>query len=74
VIYQQTTRELRSQIDTDVTGDVSQLSGAVRALKTESPADLATATDRYVRAQPFSATSSLLFAVVPGHDPGSDSQ
>ena len=68
MIYQQSTRELRSQIDTDVTGDVSQLSGAVRALKTESPADLATATDRYVRAQSFSATSSLLFAVVPGHD------
>jgi two-component system, OmpR family, sensor kinase len=67
VIYQQTTRQLRSQIDTDVTGDVSQLSQAVRALKTESPARLAISIDRYLRAQPFSATSSLLFAVVPGH-------
>ena len=41
VIYQETTRQLRSQIDTDVTGDVSQLSQVVRALKTQSPADAA---------------------------------
>ena len=32
VIYVQSTRQLRSQIDTDVAGDVSQLSQAVRAL------------------------------------------
>jgi signal transduction histidine kinase len=67
VIYEQSTRQLRSQIDTDVAGDVSQLSQAVRALKTDSPTRLASAIDRYVRAQPFTGTSSLLFAVVPGH-------
>lgn len=67
VIYDQTTRQLRSQIDTDVAGDVSQLSQAVRAIGTDSPAQLANSIDRYVRAQPFTGTSSLLFAVVPGH-------
>jgi two-component system, OmpR family, sensor kinase len=67
VIYEQSSRQLRSQIDTDVTGDVSQLSQAVRSLKTDSPTQLASAIDRYVRAQPFTGTSSLLFAVVPGH-------
>ncbi len=67
VIYVQSTRQLRSQIDTDVGGDVSQLSQAVRALKTDSPTQLASAIDHYVRAQPLTGTSSLLFAVVPGH-------
>ena len=67
VIYVQSTRQLRSQIDADVGGDVSQLSQAVRSLKTDSPTQLASAIDRYVRAQPLTGTSSLLFAVVPGH-------
>ena len=67
VIYLQSSRQLRAQVDTDVGGDVSQLSQAVRSLKTDSPVQLASAIDRYVRAQPFTGTSSLLFAVVPGH-------
>lgn len=67
VIYVQSTRQLRAQIDTDVAGDASQLSEAVRGMRTGSTAGLASAIGRYVRAQPFTGTSSLLFAVVPGH-------
>ncbi len=66
VIYERATAELRSQIDSDVAGDVAQLSQAVRGLRGDSPPALATAIARYLRAQPFTATSSLLFAVVPG--------
>lgn len=66
VIYEQSTDELRSQIDSNVAGDASQLSQAVHAFKAGSPADLARSIERYFRAQPFSGTSSLLFAVVPG--------
>ena len=67
VIYVQSSRQLRSQIDTDVAGDASQVSQAVQAMRADSPTELASAIDRYVRAQPFTGTSSLLFAVVPGH-------
>ena len=65
VIYEQATDGLRSRIDTDVAGDISQLSQAVRALRRDSHSALARAIQRYVHAQPFTGTSSLLFAVVP---------
>jgi len=66
VVYQQTGSQLRSQIDADVGGDLSQLSQALRALKPESPQALLADVGRYFRAQPFTGTSSLLFVVVPG--------
>ncbi len=66
VIYEQATGDLRAQIDSDVSGDVSQLSQAVRGFRQTSPGTVAAALQRYVRAQPFNGTSSLLFAVVPG--------
>jgi signal transduction histidine kinase len=66
VIYEQATSELRSQIDTDVVGDASQLSQAVRAIRTDSPRQVLAEIRRYVSAQPFTGTSSLLFAMVPG--------
>ncbi|MBV8991984.1 MAG: HAMP domain-containing histidine kinase [Solirubrobacterales bacterium] len=67
VVYEQTGSQLRAQVDADVGGDVSQLSQAVRGLGPESATALVTDTDRYVRGQPFSGSSSLLFAVVDGH-------
>ncbi|MFZ0043275.1 MAG: HAMP domain-containing sensor histidine kinase [Solirubrobacteraceae bacterium] len=66
VIYERASSELRSQIDSDVTGDANQLSQAVRSLRPTSPHDMLLQIQRYVRAQPFTGTSSLLFAVVPG--------
>jgi signal transduction histidine kinase len=66
VIYQQATSQLRSQIDSDVVGDASQLSQAVRALKPGSPRELLNDIRGYVKAQPLTGTSSLLFAMVPG--------
>lgn len=66
VIYQQATAQLRSQIDSDVSEDVSQLVQAVRAVRPQSSHAVLTDVRRYVLAQPFTGTSSLLFAVVPG--------
>lgn len=67
VVYEQTGSELRAQLDHDVAGDVSQLSQAIKALPPLPPQLLVSEIDAYLRAQPFTATSSLLFVVVPGH-------
>ncbi|HLH65412.1 MAG TPA: HAMP domain-containing sensor histidine kinase [Solirubrobacteraceae bacterium] len=66
VVYERTGAELRGEVDRDVTGDVTQLAQAVGALRSAPVRDLAAQIERYLGAQPFSATSSLLFAVVPG--------
>jgi two-component system OmpR family sensor kinase len=66
VIYEQTSSELRSQIDTDVAGDVSQLSQAVRTIHPDPRHALVNDVRDYLRAQQFTGTSSLLFAVIPG--------
>ncbi|MGA2011543.1 MAG: ATP-binding protein [Solirubrobacteraceae bacterium] len=66
VVYDATGSRLRAQIDDDVAGDVSQLSQAVRAPHSDSTAQLVADIRRYIEAQPFTGTSSLLFADVPG--------
>ena len=79
VVYEQTGTELRAEVDQDVAGDLSQLSQAVKeigahhrahppgARPPSSPEDLLAQIGVYLRGQPFSASSSLLFAAVPGH-------
>jgi two-component system, OmpR family, sensor kinase len=67
VVYERTGDELTRQIDHDVAGDVAQLSQAVQGLPAQSPAALLAEIRSYVRAQPYTGTSSLLFAAIPGH-------
>jgi two-component system, OmpR family, sensor kinase len=67
VVYERTGQELRAQIDHDVAGDLGQLSQAVRALPAQSPKALLSEIGTYVRAQPYTGTSSLMFASIPGH-------
>lgn len=66
LVYEQTGSQLRAQTDQDVRGDVTQLVEATRTMTADSPARLGRQLRRYIRAQPYSATSSLLFALVPG--------
>jgi two-component system OmpR family sensor kinase len=66
VIYQQATAQLHSQIDGDVADDVSQLAQSVRELGPQPSRAVLRDVRRYVLAQPFTGTSSLLFAIVPG--------
>ncbi len=66
VVYESTGSELRAQIDRDIRGDATQLSQALRPLSGRGASEIARAATRYVRAQPYSATSTLLFVLVPG--------
>jgi two-component system, OmpR family, sensor kinase len=71
VVYNDTGSELRGQIDRDIAGDTSQLSQSLRS----SPGDraqLAAAAARYMGSQNYSATSTLLFVLLPGTDPVSN--
>src|ERR1700727_736984 len=67
VVYEQTGTELRAEVDQDVSGDLSQLSQAVKGIRTSSPEALLARIGVYLRAQPFRASSSLMFAAIPGH-------
>jgi signal transduction histidine kinase len=66
VVYRGTGDQLRGEIDRDVTGDTSQLKQSLVALAGATPNQVAVAAGRYVHAQPFGATSTLLFVIVPG--------
>jgi methyl-accepting chemotaxis protein len=66
VVYRGTGRELRRQIDREITGDVSELAQTLRSLDERRPKQVANLATRYIRGQPFSASSTLLFAIVAG--------
>jgi two-component system, OmpR family, sensor kinase len=66
VVYQQTGSQLRSQVDDDVGEDLGQLVDTARSLHPAGPDQLVSQLRHYVHAQPYSASSSLLFAVVDG--------
>ena len=66
VVYRRTGSELRHQIDQEIHGDASELSHALVASDDRQPEQVADRATRYIRAQPFSASSTLLFAIVPG--------
>jgi hypothetical protein len=69
VVYNYTGSELRSQIDRDISDDSIQLAQGLRSTQAQNPADIAAAAGRYVHAQPFTASSTLLFVLVPGQSP-----
>lgn len=66
VVYRETGSELRREIDRDVTGDVTGLWQALRGLPRGSQKAALAAAALYVQSQPFKATSSLIFVIVPG--------
>ena len=65
-VYRGTGTQLRHQIDQEIAGDASELSHTLTSSHDRSPRGIAQAATRYVRAQPFSASSTLLFVIVPG--------
>jgi signal transduction histidine kinase len=66
VVYSDTGTELRAQIDRDVTGDTNQLAQALGSDAGLGAARIAASARRYLQAQPFGATSTLLFVLIPG--------
>jgi signal transduction histidine kinase len=65
-VYGGTGEELRHQIDSEIAGDSAELAHNLAMAKARTPRQLAHAATRYIDAQPFSASSTLLFALVPG--------
>ena len=65
-VYGGTGSQLRHQIDGEISGDAEELDHAMTSAGTRSPVALRRAADNYIRAQPFSATSTLLYVVIPG--------
>ena len=65
-VYRGTGTELRRQIDHDLVGDAAELAHNLMAAHARTPRAASTAASRYIDAQPFSASSTLLFVLVPG--------
>src|SRR5438067_1935209 len=65
VVYERTGSELTHQIERDVIGDTTQLAQFLRPLSGGAPGRIVAAAGRYMRAQPYRASSTLLFVFVP---------
>jgi two-component system, OmpR family, sensor kinase len=66
VVYENTGSELRGQINRDLVDDTTQLSQSLGSLHRRSAHQIAAVAERYAHAQPYTATSTLLFVLVPG--------
>ena len=66
IVYNDTGTEIRAQIDRDVAGDTNQLAQALGPSGGLSATRLSAVATRYVEAQPYGATSTLLFVLIPG--------
>ena len=71
-VYRGTGTQLRHQIDQEIGGDASEFADNLALAKARSSRQLSEAATRYVRDQPFSASSTLLFALVPGEAPSTN--
>ncbi len=65
-VYRGTGTQLRQQIDAEIAGDASEMAHNLALVGARTPKRVAEAATRYVGDQPFSASSTLLFALVPG--------
>jgi signal transduction histidine kinase len=72
VIYLETGNRLKSEIDQDLRGDVTQLRGALVPLADRPGPVVHAAARRYVNLQSYTATSRLLFVLMPGYPPVSN--
>jgi two-component system, OmpR family, sensor kinase len=65
-VYRGTGTQLRRQIDHEIAGDAAELAHNLTSSHGRSPVQVAQAASLYVHDQPFSASSTFLFAIVPG--------
>ncbi|HEY3758873.1 MAG TPA: HAMP domain-containing sensor histidine kinase [Solirubrobacteraceae bacterium] len=66
VVYRGTGSQLRTQIDQEISGDSGEFAQALRISGARTPTGLKAVATRYIHGQPFSASSTLLFARIPG--------
>ncbi len=65
VVYQGTGSQLQDEIDRDISGDTSQLIQSLHAVNGQSATRIQAAATDYVRGQSYSATSTILFVLMP---------
>lgn len=66
VIYQDTGSQIGGQIDRDIKGDVTQLANALRPARGLDAGQVGRRAQHYVLSQPYTASSTLLFVLIPG--------
>jgi signal transduction histidine kinase len=66
VVYKDTGTQLRSQIDRDLSGDTDQLAQSLAASPARTPIQIMSAATTFMRVQPYTATSTLMFVIIPG--------
>jgi two-component system OmpR family sensor kinase len=66
VVYRHTGSELRHQIDSEISGEASELSHALYSSGDHSAQQVAERATSYIHSQPFGPSSTLLFAIVAG--------
>ena len=76
-VYRGTGSQLRSQIDRELAGDAAELAHNLTEADAEDPREhnaheLYRAATRYINNQPFSASSTLLFVLIPGVTPSTN--
>jgi two-component system, OmpR family, sensor kinase len=71
-VYGGTGTQLRSQIDGDLTGDAAELAHNLMMANARTPDEISGTATRYIDDQPFSASSTLLFVLVPGATPSTN--
>jgi two-component system OmpR family sensor kinase len=65
-LYRGTGAQLRGQIDHELSGDAAEFAHNLTSAQMRSPAEVKRLASTYVHNQPFGASSTFLFAVVPG--------
>src|SRR5208283_4725073 len=65
-VYRGTGTQVRHEIDTEIAGDASSFARSLSLAKPRSASQAAQDATRYVRGQPFSSSSTLFFALIPG--------
>jgi signal transduction histidine kinase len=65
-VYNGTGTQVRSQIDAEIAGDADDFAHNLRLAHAHTPQQISRAASRYIAGLPFTASSTLLFALVPG--------
>ncbi len=71
-VYRGTGSQLRRQIDHELAGDAAELAHNLTAAHARGARELSLAATRYIDNQPFSASSTLLFVLIPGLPPSTN--
>jgi two-component system, OmpR family, sensor kinase len=71
-VYRGTGTQVRHEIDTEIAGDASGFAHSLALANPHSARQAAQDASRYVRGQPFSSSSTLFFALIPGAPPSTN--